>query len=166
MIPSPTPEYLAALQPLPPEVQEIALAVRTLVLEEALGAFEIPYAYPNAVAMAFTFTGALPQTFIHTLVYKDWVSLGFNRGADIPDPACILRGDAVNMRFLRISSIPDLERHFVRRFVQEATARAPRPREVVITEPAPPKTKRKYKSNRKGSRGGARGSRGVDSKPA
>jgi len=166
MIPPPTPEYLSALQTLPPEIQEIALAVRAMVLEEALGAFEIPYQSPNAVALAFTFTGALPQTFIHTLVHKTWVSLAFNRGADIPDPSCILRGEAVNLRYLRLSSIPDLERHFVRRFVQEAVSRAPRPAEVVITEPKPPKAKRKYKSNRKGSRGVVRGNRESGSKPA
>jgi hypothetical protein len=165
MIPPPTPEYLDAINALHPGIAEIALTVRTMVLEEAPGAFELPYQTGSSVAVAFSFTGKPQQAFIHTVVYKNWVSLGFNRGVDLPDPARILRGDAVFIRHLRISSIPDAERHYVRSFVREATRRAIRPAVVVLKEPekkAQPKKREPVK--RKRVRGAARGSRATDSK--
>jgi hypothetical protein len=166
MIPPPTPEYLDAINALEPAIMDIAMTVRTMVLKEAPGAFELPYESLNAVAMAFSFTGKPQQTFIHTVVYKDWVSLGFNRGVDLPDPSCILRGEGVFIRNIRISSIPDTERHYVRHFVQEAARRAIRPAVVVLKEPEKKvkveKPKRKNSpSKRKRVRGGARGSRAT-----
>ena len=166
MIPPPTPEYLDAINALDPAIVEIAMTVRTMVLEEAPGAFELPYESLNAVAIAFSFTGKPQQAFIHTLVYKDWVSLGFNKGVDLPDPACILRGNGVFIRHIRISSIPDTERHYVRSFVKEATRRAVRPAVVVLkapekkVEPEKPK-KKNAPSTRKRVRGGVRDSRAT-----
>lgn len=166
MIPPPTTEYLDAITALAPSLMEIALTVRTMVLEEAPGAFELPYESLNAVAVAFSFTGKPQQAFIHTVVYKDWVGLGFNKGVDLPDPSCILRGDGVYIRHIRISSIPDTERHYVRHFVHEATRRAIRPAVVVLKEPEkkvePETPKRKQAPpKRKRVRGGVRGNRGV-----
>lgn len=155
MTPPPTKEYLDLLAALEPRITDLALAVRAIVLEEAPGAFELPYDATPAVAAGYTFTGRPAQVFIHIAAFSGWVNLGFNKGVALPDPGRILRGDGVSIRYIRISSIADTERFFVRKFIQEAARRAQRPAAVILREP--PKKKRPA--------GGVRGNRETRSKP-
>ena len=163
MIPPPAKEYLDFLAAFEPRITELALAVRAIVLEEAPGAFELPYDVTNAVAAAFTFTAKPNQAFIHIAAYSSWVNLSFNKGVDLPDPGRILRGESTFIRHIRISSIADTERFFVRRFVREAVLRAQRPAAVILTEPKP--VVRAIYAKRKRPTGAARGNRGAGSKP-
>jgi len=155
MIPPPTKEFLDLLAALEPRITDLALVVRAIVLEEAPGAFELPYDATLAVAAGYTFTGRPAQVFIHIAAYSGWVNLGFNKGVDFPDPGRILRGDGLNVRYIRVSSIADTERFFVRKFIQEAVRRAPLPAAVILTAPA----------KKKRPTGGVRGNRGAGSKP-
>ena len=154
MIPPPAKEYLDLLAAFEPRIMELTLAVRAIVLEEAPGAFELLYDVSNAVAAAYTFTAKPSHAFIHIAAYSSWVNLGFNKGVDLPDPGCILRGDGTWIRHIRLSSIADSERVSVRKLVQEAVLRAPRPATVILTESA----------KKKRPTAGARGNRRSGSK--
>ena len=154
MIPPPTKEYLDLLAAFEPHIMELTLAVRAIVLEEAPGAFELLYGVSKAVAAAYTFTAKPNHAFIHIAAYSSWVNLGFNKGVNLPDPGCILRGDGTWIRHIRLSSIADSERVSVRKLVQEAVRRAPRPAAVILTEPA----------KKKRPTGGVRRNRGSGSK--
>jgi hypothetical protein len=48
------------------------------------------------------------------------VNLGFNRGALLPDPNGILIGKGKSIRHITIRNESELERPFVRRYIQEA----------------------------------------------
>jgi hypothetical protein len=52
------------------------------------------------------------------------VNLGFPRGAELPDPNHVLEGDGKAMRHIRFATLRDLERPFVRRYIQTAMERA------------------------------------------
>ncbi|MBL8241324.1 MAG: hypothetical protein JNM66_28125 [Bryobacterales bacterium] len=108
-------------------MESLALAMRQMVLEEAPNAMETPYAVTNAVSIGYSFTGRAVDLFVHIAAYESWVNLGFNEGASLADPGCILRGEGLKIRFIRISSLADLERPFVRRFVQQAATAAKKP---------------------------------------
>ena len=123
----PKPEYLEFLKPFEPRVRELALAVRTMVLQEAPGATELIYDAYNAVATGYTFTGRPSDSRIHIAVYARWVNLGFNRGVELEDPAGLLQGVGRWIRHIRIAEQADLEKPTVRAFVKAAFARAPRP---------------------------------------
>jgi len=93
-------------------------------MEEARGAVELIYDAYSAVASGYSFTGRPSDACIHIAVYAKWVNLGFTHGADLPDPQGILQGTGRQVRHIRIASVDDLKRPFVRKFVKAAVARA------------------------------------------
>lgn len=109
--------YLASYDP---HVSRLALAVREVILEEAPEAIEsISTGY--AVAIGFSFTGKpLKDGFCHIATYSDYVNLGFNRGALLPDPNGVLEGAGKSIRHITIRNQQDLDRPFIRRYLQAA----------------------------------------------
>lgn len=109
--------YLAAYDP---HVSSLALALRDMVLEEAPEAIE-SIAKGYAVAIGFSFTGKpMKDGFCHVVTYSSYVNLGFNHGAQLPDPARILAGTGKSIRHIRIRNHDDLERPVIRRYLQAA----------------------------------------------
>lgn len=119
-----TPEILRFLQPYSDDIRELARGLRAVVLSEAAGATELVYDAYNAVAMGYTFTGRPSDAFCHVAVYSQWVNLGFNHGADLPDADGLLRGAGKRVRHLRIACAGDIEQPAIRAFLREAVVRA------------------------------------------
>ena len=116
--------YLAAYDP---HVASLALALRQIVLEEAPEAVE-SLVNGYAVAIGFSFTGKpMKDGFCHVVAYSTHVNLGFNRGAELPDPARILKGTGKAIRHMTIRSHEDLDSPVIRRYLQAAIEQAPRP---------------------------------------
>ncbi len=109
--------YLASYDP---HVSRLALALREVILDEAPEAIEsISKGY--AVAIGFSFTGKpLKDGFCHIATYTSHVNLGFNRGALLPDPNKVLAGSGKMIRHVTIGDESDLERPFLRRYLQAA----------------------------------------------
>ena len=116
----PNPELLGFLSPYGKSITELALAVRALVLEEAPSAIETIYHAYNAVALGYSFTGRLKEGFCHVAVYTGHVNLGFNRGADLPDPQSVLQGSGKSIRHIRIQHSGDLAKPWLRRYIRAA----------------------------------------------
>jgi hypothetical protein len=62
----------------------------------------------------------LKDGFCHVVAYKSHVNLGFNRGALLPDRNRVLEGTGKLMRHMHLRSEKDLERAFIRRYLQAA----------------------------------------------
>jgi len=109
--------YLARYDP---HITHLTLALRELVLEEAPEAIEsVVKGY--AVAIGFSFTGKpLKDGFCHVVAYASHVNLGFNRGALLPDPNGILAGAGKSIRHMTVRNQSELDRPFVRRYIQAA----------------------------------------------
>lgn len=123
--------YLAAYDP---HIADLSLALREIVLEEAPDAIEsIVKGY--AVAIGFSFTGKpMKDGFCHVVTYSSHVNLGFNRGAMLPDLNRILMGKGKMIRHITIRDQKELERQFVRRYLQAAIEQVGRP--AAVTEKA------------------------------
>ena len=119
-----TKELRQFLKPYDLGVVAIATAARSVLFEEAPAAMELIYDAYNAVAMGYSFTGRPSDAFCHVAVYSQWVNLGFNRGSELPDPEGLLVGSGRLVRHLRMQSLSNLERPFVRSFVRAAIAAA------------------------------------------
>jgi hypothetical protein len=131
--------YLASYDP---HVSRLALAARELVLEEAPGAIE-SLSKGYAVSIGFSFTGKpLKDGFCHIATYSTHVNLGFNRGALLPDPNRLLAGNGKLIRHITIRSEDDLNRPFVRRFLQAAIE------QVSAAPPDSPSNRRKRPRSR------------------
>jgi hypothetical protein len=117
--------YLAKYDP---HVSSLALALRQIVLEEAPEAIE-SIAKGYAVAIGFSFTGKpMKDGFCHVVAYSTHVNLGFNRGAELPDPAGILKGTGKAIRHMTLRDHLELDNPLIRRYLQAAIEQAPRPR--------------------------------------
>lgn len=122
----PDPEYLKLLRPYSETVQKLALAARKVILEEAPEASEFVYEV-YTIAGHFSFTGRPGDAFVYTTTHANWVNLGFNFGALLPDPLGILRGDGKIIRHIRIAQPADLAADGVRDLIRAAVAQADRP---------------------------------------
>jgi hypothetical protein len=126
-LPPPNPEYLKFLLPYEPRIQELALATRALVLNEAPGSTELIYDAYNAVATGYSFTGRPSDAFLHIAVYAKWVNLGFNQGSLLDDLGGVLQGKGQWVRHIRIAKAGDLENIDTRALVKAAVAQGERP---------------------------------------
>lgn len=110
------------LAPYDPRVTRLFLAARAAVLRAAPGASELVYDAYNAVATAYGYSDRLSDAFCHVAAYASHVNLGFNRGADLPDPEGLLAGKGARIRHVRIDAPADLARTGVRALVRAAAA--------------------------------------------
>jgi hypothetical protein len=124
----PSRELLSHLAAYDPHVARLTLALREVILEEAPEAVEsIVKGY--ALAIGFSFTGKpLKDGFCHIATYRTHVNLGFNRGALMPDPEKVLAGSGKSIRHVTFRTPSDLERPFLRRYLQTAMEHVSRPR--------------------------------------
>jgi len=81
------------------------------------------------IADHFTFTDRPSDAFVFITTNANWVNLGFNFGALLPDPDGLLRGEGKFIRHIRITQEADLDAPGVRELVRAAIAEAERPRE-------------------------------------
>ena len=122
----PHPQHRKLLLPYGEAIRRIALAARKLILEEAPEASEFVYEV-YTIADHFTFTERPGDAFVFTTTHANWVNLGFNFGALLPDPDGLLRGEGKWIRHVRIARAADLDAPGVRQLVRAAIAQAERP---------------------------------------
>jgi hypothetical protein len=122
----PDPEYLKLLMRHSEAIQKLALSTRKVILEEAPAASEFIYEV-YTIADHFTFTERPSDAFVFTTTHANWVNLGFNFGAYLPDPNGLLRGDGKLIRHVRIAQPADPETAGVRELLRAAIAQAERP---------------------------------------
>ena len=115
----PDPELLQFLAAYDRHISELALALREIVLEQAPDASESIYQV-YTVAIWFGFSGKMKDMFCYIATNARHINLGFPRGALLPDPNHVLEGDGKTMRHIKFASERDLERAFVRRYIQAA----------------------------------------------
>jgi len=108
------------LKPYDPAIQELALSLRSLVLEEMAPCHENIYDAYSAVAIGYGPTDRLRDGVFHIAVYARHVNLGFNDGATLDDPLGILKGTGNQIRHITIQTPADLERPEIRSYIRRA----------------------------------------------
>src|SRR5579863_9598819 len=113
----PDSQLLGFLEAYDRHIADLALALREIVLEAAPDASESIYQV-YTVAIWFGFSGKMKDMFCYIATNAGHVNLGFPRGAELPDPNCALEGEGKAMRHIKFRSVDDVERPFVRRYIQ------------------------------------------------
>jgi len=108
------------LRPYKPEIRELALQLRALVLEEMAPCYENIYDAYSAVAIGYGTSDRLRDGIFHIAVYSNHVNLGFNDGATLADPKGILEGTGNQIRHISIKTADDLARPEIRAYIQRA----------------------------------------------
>jgi hypothetical protein len=115
----PDPQLIGFLGAYDPHISDLALALREIVLEEAPDASESIYQV-YTVAIWFGFSGKMKDMFCYIATNAGHVNLGFPRGVSLSDPNRVLEGEGKAMRHIKFASLRDLDRPFVRRYIQAA----------------------------------------------
>jgi len=115
----PPPQLLGFLTAYDPTIADMALALREIILDEVPDASESIYQV-YTIAIWFGFSGKMKDMFCYIATNAKHINLGFPRGASLPDPNRVLEGDGKTMRHIKFASERDVERAFVRRYIQAA----------------------------------------------
>jgi hypothetical protein len=62
----------------------------------------------------------MSEGYCYVLPYRDWVNLGFFRGAELPDPAGRLEGTGAELRHVKVRSIEATEADEMRALIKAA----------------------------------------------
>jgi hypothetical protein len=117
--PPPSDQLIELLTEYDLAVGELALALRSIMLEEAPAATETVFKN-YAVVMLYSLGGKWADTFCHIVVYTRHVNLGFNWGARLPDPERVLVGSGKQIRHIKIARPEDLKKPYLRSFIRAA----------------------------------------------
>jgi hypothetical protein len=120
----PPPALIKFLKPYDPEIQDLALKLRALVLEEMAPCYENIYDAYSAVAIGFGTSDRLRDGVFHIAVYSQHVNLGFNDGATLDDPKGILEGAGNRIRHITIKKPEDIKRPEIRAYIRRARKKA------------------------------------------
>jgi hypothetical protein len=116
----PPPELIKFLKPYDPEIRDLALKLRALVLEEMAPCYENIYDAYSAVAIGYGTSDRLREGIFHIAVYSTHVNLGFNDGASLADPRGILQGSGNRIRHITIKTPEDIKRPELRAYIRRA----------------------------------------------
>jgi len=115
-----------------PNVQSLALGLRTVVLDELAPCHEYIFQTGSRVVLLYGPTDRVIKDGIClVVVYTRHVNLGFMHGADLTDKRGVLQGSGKAMRHLSVKKLSELDRPEIRSLLRQARTRAglirPRP---------------------------------------
>ena len=121
--PPPSEELIRLLSAYDLSVGELALALRSMVLEEAPAAIE-KFFQGYALVFWYSVTGRMSGVICSVVVYTKGVNLMFNRGAELKDPDGLLEGEGKIIRHIKVRRPEDLKRPYLRKFIRAALKHA------------------------------------------
>lgn len=117
----PPKELIQLLERYDRRVQEIALALREVVIEEMAPCCESIY---EVYIISLVYSAPEKDAVCYIGVNRNHVNLGFHQGARLSDPEGLLEGAGKQMRHIKIHSANDLMNPAIRAYLQEACERA------------------------------------------
>ena len=116
----PPKALLEFLEPFDRPIRNLALATRSLVLDEMAPCAENIYDAYSAVALGYGSSDRLKDGVIHVAVYTGHVNIGFNHGTELDNEEGMLQGTGRLVRHITIKSAADLRNPAVRKYLRAA----------------------------------------------
>jgi hypothetical protein len=101
-------------------VQDLARRTRALIKEAMPNVVEVPWPRQRVIGYGVG-PKKMSEHYCYIGVYKDHVNLGFNYGAELPDPEGLLQGSGKLLRHVKIADPEDLSNSALRRLVEVAS---------------------------------------------
>ena len=102
-------------------------AARRLLRRQLAGAYELVYDNYNFFVIGYGATDRPSEAVISLAAQANRLSLCFLKGATLPDPDRLLRGEGRQVRNVPLESARDLQRPEIQRLLTQAFARAATP---------------------------------------
>jgi hypothetical protein len=104
-----------------PEMRPIAERLREIVVEVDPETVEVVRLGDRAATYGVG-PKKMSEGYAYILPHKNWVNLGFYKGADLPDPAGLMEGTGKKLRHVKVRSVEDAERPEISTLIEEALA--------------------------------------------
>jgi hypothetical protein len=118
-----TKDLLKFLTPFSNEIQELALWLREFVWDLYPGANELIYDNYNALALGWSLSDKLGDTFCSIAVWGNkYVHFGFYWGSKIADPEKKLLGNGNQYRYIKVKTRDDFPKTYIKKLLKEAYA--------------------------------------------
>jgi hypothetical protein len=102
-----------------PRVRDLAARTRALIFDVYPEVVEVPWSRQNVAGYGVG-PKKMSEHFCYIALHNDHVNLGFNQGAELPDPEGLLEGPGKMLRHTKIAEPEDLEDPAVRRLLEAA----------------------------------------------
>ena len=100
-----------------PRVRDLAARTRALIFDVYPEVVEVLWPRQNVAGYGVG-PKKMSEHFCYIALYDDHVNLGFNQGAELPDPDGLLEGPGKVLRHTKIAEPEDLEDPAVRRLLE------------------------------------------------
>lgn len=87
----------------PPEMRAICERLRQVVAAVAPEAYEIAYLRHNYIG--YSLSDTMRERILYICPLQEWVRMGFDYGADLPDPAHLVVGEGKRMRHVKVRTV-------------------------------------------------------------
>ena len=104
-----------------PHVRDLASRTRSLIVDVYPEVVEVPWPRQNVAGYGIG-PKKMSEHFCYIALHKDHVNLGFNQGAELPDPEGLLEGPGTMLRHTKIAESGDLQDPALRRLLDAARA--------------------------------------------
>ena len=112
------------LKPYPPEIIELILRLRSLILEVVPTAIE--QVDPPSKLIAYGIDKKMSGLICTIQPQRGYVNLGIYRGIDLPDPQGLLEGTGKVHRHVKVKSIASIDEPALRALLEAAARAKPR----------------------------------------
>jgi hypothetical protein len=115
-------DLLHFLSNFPPEVQEKVLWLRDFVWDRYPQANELIYDNYNALAIGWSVTEKLGQTFCSIAAYRAKnhnIHFGFYWGAELSDPQKMLLGNGKQYRYIQVDNLVAFPETYIKQLITE-----------------------------------------------
>lgn len=103
-----------------PTVQDLATRTRALIQDVLPTVVEVPWPKQRVIGYGVG-PRKMSEHFCYIAVHTDHVNLGFNYGAELPDPDQLLKGPGKLLRHTKIAAPEDLTRPALRSLLEAAS---------------------------------------------
>ena len=102
-----------------PHVRDLASRTRSLIVDVYPEVVEVPWPRQNVAGYGIG-PKKMSEHFCYIALYQDHLNLGFNQGAELPDPEGLLQGPGKMLRHTKIAESEDLHNPALRRLLEAA----------------------------------------------
>ena len=104
-----------------PRVRDLAARARALIVDVYPEVVEVPWPRQNVAGYGVG-PRKMSEHFCYIALHRDHINLGFNQGAELPDPEGLLEGPGKSLRHRKIAAPENLEDSALRRLLEAARA--------------------------------------------
>jgi hypothetical protein len=108
-----------------PNICDLALGTRELIREIYPNVVEVPWLNQNVIGYGVG-PKKMSEHFCYIAVHRDHINLGFNYGAELPDPGNLLEGPGKLLRHTKIETLEDLKNPRLKLLLEVASRHLPK----------------------------------------